>query len=222
MKSIKLLFTLLFVVGFISIGFGQGEITGSAHDFSGGFTWNTNGEICNVCHAPHNNKAAVAGSPLWNHSRTTETFIMYDENVQSGTMQASLEAEPLGVSKLCLSCHDGSINLGAFGMTVLGADSAGINNDRMTSHALVGTDLSNDHPISFLYDAQLVIDDQNGASNPQLADPTINPVLALLSGTNTVECSSCHDVHNNGPSSANSLLRVDNIGSLLCKTCHLK
>jgi len=42
----------------------------------------------------------------------------------------------------------------------------------------------------------------------------------MLSGGDSVECSSCHDVHNG--TGFGALLKVDNAGSQLCLTCHTK
>ncbi len=72
-------------------------ITGSAHDFSAEGYGST--QICIFCHAPHNN---AGGTPLWNHAPTAATFTLYSSSTLNST-----QAQPAGVSKLCLSCHDG-------------------------------------------------------------------------------------------------------------------
>ena len=59
-------------------------IVGSAHDFSDD-SWNTSGQICLVCHTPHNADVAVSNAPLWNHETTQATFTPYT----SATMNAS-------------------------------------------------------------------------------------------------------------------------------------
>jgi predicted CXXCH cytochrome family protein len=194
MKKMKLLFTFLFVAAIATVGFPQ--ITGSAHDFSGE-TW-SGGEICIACHTPHNG-AAVAGAVLWHHKLTTASFTPYT----STTLNATL-GQPSTSSKLCLSCHDGTVALEDFG---------GGGTTFMTGGALVGTDLSNDHPVSFTYDASLVTADGG------LKAATDVNVAALLVG-GKVECASCHDVHNSG--GIDKLLRVSNAASALCLTCHNK
>jgi len=180
-----------------------GQITGSGHDFSGN-AW-SGGEICIVCHTPHNG-TAVANAPLWNHEVTTATFTVYT----SPTLDATV-AQPSSNSLLCLSCHDGTVALESFG------GNTGTN--FITGSALVGTNLGNDHPISFTYNTALATTDG------ELADPatansglggTINADM-LFSGT--MECASCHDVHNN---QFGSFLRLSNAGSALCLTCHSK
>ena len=94
------------------------------------------------------------------------------------------------------------------------------------STALVGTDLSNDHPISFTYDNALFVAD------PELFDPVnLASKTTALGGTinddmlfgGKLECGSCHDVHN-GPDAVTNgkLLRISNTSSGLCLTCHNK
>jgi len=58
----KLLISSTLLVGLPLMVLGQG-ISGSAHDFSGN-GW-SGGQICIVCHTPHNADATVAESPAW-------------------------------------------------------------------------------------------------------------------------------------------------------------
>jgi len=205
MKTTKILLTLGLALFMSIISFGQ-NITGSAHDFSGK-TWNPGGEVCVVCHTPH---GAVTGltAPLWNHEVTTTTFTLYTS--------ASLDAtsnQPDGSSKLCLSCHDGTVAMDNFGGQTGGTKFIGGND-------LLGTDLSSEHPVSFTYDAALATTD-GGLFDPITTSSgvgsTINADL-LLAGK--VQCSSCHDVHNG--SGVAKLLVKSNAGSALCLTCHNK
>ena len=54
----------------------------------------------------------------------------------------------------------------------------------------------------------------------------ITDIEDMLAGTGdntaTVECSSCHDVHNQGPAGVADLLIKSNASSDLCLTCHIK
>ena len=184
-------------------------ITGSAHDFSGE-SWNGSGETCITCHTPHNADMGVADAPLWNHEVTASTFTAYD----TPTMDATA-GQPSGTSKLCLSCHDGTVAVDNYGGATGGTD-------LITGNKNLGTDLSGDHPVSFLYDAALA------TSDGELHDPTnTNSGLGstitsdLLVG-NKVECSSCHDVHNTVAVNGTKLLVKSNNASALCFTCHAK
>lgn len=186
-------------------------IDGSVHDINTfGAITTPDTRICVACHTPHNANGA-AGAPLWNHELTTSGFTMYSSATFEGS--GTMGLAPTGTSLLCLSCHDGNIAVDAYGT---GTRSPGLGSVFITgaSTALVGNDLSNDHPISFTYDAALVTLDGD-----ELNDPTANPVLDLLFG-GQMECASCHDVHNG--TAWDPLLRVDNTNSGLCTTCHIK
>ncbi|NOX35065.1 MAG: cytochrome c3 family protein [Deltaproteobacteria bacterium] len=194
-------------------------ISGSVHDFtSTGGPVKISGEtqICVFCHTPHNAGAAT-DAPLWNHAVTTASFTTYSSTTLNATM-----GQPAGISKLCLSCHDGTVAIDAYG-TQTGVPTL-MTNDR---GALVGTDLSNDHPISFLYDTALASAD-GGLFNPTdtghttALGGTISADLLFGTSSDQLECASCHDVHNGGPTGAGHLLRIDNTGSALCMTCHDK
>ncbi len=189
-----------------------GQITGTGHDFSGD-AWNTTGEICIVCHTPHNADPygdGIANAPLWNHDADmTTVYTLYS----STTLQA-VPGQPAGVSKLCLSCHDGVIALDAFG------GAAGTAGNEISGTGLLDDDLSDDHPVSFTYTAASPADPEINdptVANARLGGSTIQAVL--LDGGTTMECSSCHDVHGTGIA---YLLKVDNAGSNLCLVCHDK
>lgn len=180
-----------------------GEIAGSEHDFSGR-GW-SQGRICTVCHTPHRADSSVTGAPLWNHEVSVATYTLYS----SPTLDATVN-QPTGASKLCLSCHDGTVALDSFGGNQGG--------EMIGGDALIGTDLRGSHPISLAYDSNLA------ATDGRLHDPTATS--SGLGGTisedllfdSNLECASCHDVH----SSANNegLLRINNAGSALCLICH--
>jgi predicted CXXCH cytochrome family protein len=185
-------------------------IVGSAHDFSGD-TWNTTGEICIVCHTPHNALSGV--QPLWNHDLSTATYTPYSSN----TLTATDVAQPTAESKNCLACHDGTVALESFGGNGTGSGGGPLGAGNPNN---VGTDLSDDHPVSFTYDLALANADGG------LADPTT--VNSGLGGTITedmlfggeMQCSSCHGVHNE-TGQANFLIMA-NTASALCLTCHTK
>lgn len=189
-------------------------IKGSKHDLSS--TLGTDGEICIVCHTPHNADTTIVNAPLWNHLPSAEgtTYTMY---AGTGTYDAKLAVgaatAPTGISKLCLSCHDGTTAPDAFtghagSATMIG----GVGN--------LGTDLSKSHPISFKYNTDLVAADALTSGVTGLNDPTETPIKAWLGSAGEFECSSCHDVHNK--IGLNAMLNKDNAGSSLCITCHAK
>ena len=182
-------------------------IVGTDHDLS--TVQGTGGEICVVCHTPHNADLTVSEAPLWNHETTAATFTVYT----SPTFDGGPSGQPVGASKLCLSCHDGTVALDAFG------GGAGTGGNVITGNALVGTDLSNDHPISFTYDSALATSD-GGLADPATATSGLGGTIdgdMLFAGN--MECASCHDVHDN---SLPPFLRLSNAASAMCLTCHNK
>ncbi len=159
-------------------------------------------QVCLPCHTPHN--ALVSGDQgvLWNHAETTQTFVMYK----------STAGQPEGPSKLCLSCHDGVTAIDNYG----GNGGTGI---VMTGRAKLGTDLSNDHPIGIQYPSALPAEFRD----PSTFAPGIGggPGVRLveINSIERVECTSCHNVHNNG---LGNFLRVPLQESYLCLQCHIK
>ena len=47
-------------------------------------------------------------------------------------------------------------------------------------------------------------------------------MLFGTAGSRTMECASCHDVHNTASASNQNLLLISNTASALCLTCHNK
>lgn len=193
----------------------QGTIVGTDHDFTGE-AWGP-GEICLPCHTPHNAynfQSAPDGTnelvPLWNHTQTTSTFTVYSS--PSGTLDATDLTQPAGVSRACLSCHDGTVALDSFGGATGGTTIGG--------GANLGSDLSNDHPVSFTYDSALATTDGElhdpAATQSGLGNTIANDMLF----NNRMECGSCHDVH--GTPGLPTFLIKTNAGSQLCLTCHNK
>ncbi len=208
MKFTKLasILLVLFVTGSIS---SYAVITGSSHDFTGD-SWNTTSEICIVCHTPHNASTTVTNAPLWNHQLSAVASYTVYSNAAS--LNATV-GQPNASSKLCLSCHDGTIALENF--------SGKTNGTNMISGAYnLGSNLSNDHPISFTYDAALVASD--GGLNAITAASGIGSgtISSSMLFAGKMECASCHDVHNKA--NIAHLLVKANTGSALCITCHAK
>ena len=214
--------SILLMLSAINISF-AGSIIGTKHDFSAS-GW-SGGEICVACHTPHNGDTTVADAPLWNHAVTTETFVMYSG---SGTLDAAIDGQPTGTSKLCLSCHDGATALDSFG--------GNIGSTVMSGPSAIGGDvpsLTNDHPISITYNTALSVTDP-GLHDPATRNVTIGQggdkartgtVAALMTSGGKVQCTSCHDVHNGsvGPgTNFEPFLKVSKAGSTICLTCHNK
>lgn len=180
-------------------------LSGSAHDFSA--TGWAGGEICLPCHTPHNAEPGV-DAPLWNHEISTASYTLYTSATLSATPE---QPGPGGISRLCLSCHDGTVALDALG----GGSGSGL----MISAAFnLGTDLRDDHPISTPWDHSEALGMCTNCHNSHIPSMPPGGDTPFFSGK--IECASCHDVHNNGPEV--KLLRLPLAGSELCLHCHSK
>lgn len=203
------------------------SVVGSRHDLraTGGGTPTGNGlnEVCVSCHTPHQASAANQQDPLWNHTGTATTAFGIYASATLNATPAEIGGAAMGsqsVSMLCMSCHDGTVSVlsmynppNSGTPTVTGVpgriDAAGL----IISNANMGTSLVDDHPVNFTYDTALA------SADGGLVDPAGSPTVTGLLIAGRVQCSSCHDVHD--PANV-PFLRMNNTGSALCLTCHVK
>ena len=180
------------------------EVSDTIHNLSisgrGAIRSQTESRVCIFCHTPH---AASPEAPQWNR-RSGGGYIPY----QSSTAEAITGST--GSSRLCLSCHDGTIALGDMMSNAFSLD-AGVDNLRSTfivGRARLGTDLRDDHPVSIMYDSRLASVDAN----------LVNPALVGLPVRgNELQCVSCHNVHSN---SIQPFLQRTTLNGELCISCH--
>ncbi|MHC4716466.1 MAG: cytochrome c3 family protein, partial [Planctomycetota bacterium] len=157
--------------------------------------------VCRFCHTPH---AANPIAPLWNRSDPGTYYQTY----KSSTL-VSRVGQPTGSSRLCLSCHDGTI--------ALTQTHNPRNAPRGTIHisardrGYIGTDLSDDHPISFIYDSALA------SRNGQLRSPAALPEELSLDSEMKLQCTTCHNPHDNR---FGAFLTMSNADSGMCRSCH--
>jgi predicted CXXCH cytochrome family protein len=203
-------------------------------------------EICVFCHTPHN--AAAPGAYLWNRTNSAATsYTMYDSATLTNAVRTNMGTAPTGLTLMCMSCHDGisSIAVGtlinapyseyATGRSqvnlFLDKDKIGqlYNNTDMWVpgwRANIGNlnaygsdtvpDLSNDHPVSFTWVTGIsgIIEPDNLMSGSWGID---GAELKLFNGR--MECSTCHNVHDNAKA---PFLRMSNSNSIMCLSCHIK
>jgi len=198
-------------------------IVGSKHDLStsGAITDKSTDQdrVCVFCHTPHNANPAV---PLWNREMSTATFTPYT-GLDLDHTQWTSGTGPNEVSKLCLSCHDGTVAVNSLinnANPTMGSgnelDATGL----LVSSANIGTDFSDDHPISFDYtEAQ--------ATDGELVDiatvTSTSNIEFFGAGKTSMECSSCHDVHEYGATTdMQPFLNESKAASNLCLKCHVK
>jgi len=187
-------------------------------DAANPYSTTTTDEVCVFCHTPH---GAATNAPLWNRNYTAGNFTMYS----SPTIDMTAAGTPESVSAACLSCHDGTtafdslINEPGAGLDAIATWTWAGNNGTMANPpsdvALLGTDLSNDHPISIAYDTGADAD-FNAIANNYVGSLPLYPGSV---GDNQVECGSCHNPHED---ILPNFLRISNAGSAMCVTCHQK
>jgi hypothetical protein len=161
---------------------------------NGGATANHSGdtaEVCVFCHTPHGGDVS-ASVPLWNRSLGLSTG-SYTRYSSLGTTTFDAEEAPIGsVTIACLSCHDGTQAIDSvlnapgsggwtgtaarIGTNFVGTDqSAGVLATGIVQN--LGTDLSNDHPVSMQYGGGGVSTTSlNGPTNDRDFVATGNPV----------------------------------------------
>jgi len=205
-------------------------------------------EVCIFCHTPH---GGSLNGPLWNRNLPDGSIGQFS-HYSSATLTAAAAVSNRAVndqSLLCLSCHDGSIGVnhvinpsnnnptGQPDNLAAGGDIPIFSPARIGDTTASGAqtfstgDLSDDHPISFSYNAAYAEE-----SAPGGPDGLIDPATAVGRGVrffgagNNVECSSCHDPHVSymtwldagADPGYNPFLVTTNSASYLCLSCHNK
>lgn len=196
-------------------------IKNSKHDLSKGSTATiksgTTTEICVFCHTPHN---AAKDVPLWNRTNPTATgWTMYASPTISATAKTKLTTgnfDATSISLFCMSCHDGVTALGAMANTPV--DGNDVTSALAGAGNLGGKDLSDDHPVGFSYDTAAT-EDATGLDTLSNANTALGGNAFFGTLADTIECASCHRVHD--PANA-PFLRKANTGSALCLACHKK
>jgi len=199
--------------------------------------------ICIYCHAPHHTlkaedaKAAdINYYPLWNHKITTMTYTPYQNTDPTdpstpNNIQHQLNAnlgQPGGVSKLCLSCHDGSVAVNEYGYyNASSQNHAGgvTTKDVAGGRFAIGADgiLQNHHPIGFDYTQAALADDELYDANTRqfLGNNPYGLYINDVLWGGKMECTSCHDVHNT-KNTGKKFVWVDDTNSNFCLSCHKK
>lgn len=228
-----------------------------------------NNEICVFCHTPHGSHTAEA-APLWNKALSSGSVYITYGNLNSSTIYGVI-GKPGAVSQACLSCHDGAqamdniINapgsgsynatgggISGRGWTWLGANQKeGKMINTGSSISMLGTNLSNDHPIGVEYCGGPVgnmigtcknsdfilpkaeggkmstgpwwVDTDDGAYGArQKSDIILFPARSIYTSGIGPQVE-CASCHD--PHSTNALFlrrKTGNTGSITCLSCHVK
>lgn len=201
-------------------------ISTSKHDFTtatGSATYKdltSTATLCNTCHIPHHTQGN--GRPLWNHAASTVVSYSWAEvtTIAGTTLPTTVGSN---VSKACLSCHDGSVAVGA----VLQGTSWGTT--KITSTAKVsgtgGTgDLTGNHPVALPFPDQAgatynsIVTKANSAKY-KVPGGTNAKIYGTTAGTRGVECGSCHDPHDNTLRDGYQFLMSSQ--NVMCVECHI-
>lgn len=197
----------------IGPGVFAGGIVGTKHDITAipsqvGAAPGTD-SVCVYCHTPHTTNYSPA---LWNKPAISGNYQPYASDTIDGFISPGMGS----TTKLCLSCHDGSLAVyvmvtpptdGSGFVTGLSGEPQGWNLDAggmMLGPSAMDHDFRNEHPVSITYDTR----DRHLINPPPAQYP-------LYSGL--VECSTCHSVHDN---TNPPFLRTSNDGSRMCMSCH--
>src|ERR1043166_1614186 len=166
----------------------------------------TQTDVCIFCHAAHK---TTGETPWWSHALSAVTnYVIYS----SPTLKATV-GQPDGSSRLCLSCHDGTVALGMVSSRTTTIEMQSGITALPTGPSNLGTDLSGDHPISFVYDQNLATLDTH------LRDPLTLDRKLKLDHLQKVQCVTCHDPHDD---QFGKFLVMDNTASTLCLGCHVE
>ncbi len=165
---------------------------------------------CIYCHTSHNAVPKVKG--LWNHEVSGSNYKTYTSSTYDQGMQSITATSP---SRLCMSCHDGTVGLGA---TYNSKAVTSVVRIPLSSAGNMGVDLSRSHPLDFsqwVRDTSLVDTLFNATSRT-----TANPGVKLSNGQ--IECTTCHEPHiqNVDPMRPTDFLVIDNRFGTICLACH--
>lgn len=205
MKKLFVVLAIVAITLMAGAAMAASTLVGTAHDLrSGGVT-----EICVYCHTPHYGNVALPNIPLWNRNADGSAYATSTYNTWNTT------TDPRG-TRICLSCHDGSVTTTTL-LNEPGPGTTGLlpgGNVDPSEAALTmivgevaegGNDLSNDHPVGVAFATW----GNMTATNPG--------TLPLFGAGSTVECATCHMVHDD---TNTMFLRASNTDSALCVACH--
>ncbi len=185
-------------------------VQGSRHDLSvngpGPVKATSEKEVCLFCHASHISDPK-SPHPLWNQQLSTTTS--YNPYTSSTYKQTNNQISTR--SKLCLSCHDGTVAIGqTYGSGKIAMQGA------LASADNFGTDLSKNHPLGFTMPAM----DDGEIKLSLTASPPVTSDPAVKLFDNKIECVTCHNPHTPNLDTAVQFMVRSNSNSALCTACH--
>ncbi len=143
-------------------------------------------------------------------------YQMYWSTTINAYPSAGAAPQPSGASKLCLSCHDGTIALGAVRSRATDIPVSGGPTMPSDADGYVGTDLSGSHPVSFVFDDALAVANNAAGHLPLVLPSTLSDNDVKLDAQGRIQCTTCHDPHN----STNPKFMAKPESGQLCTICH--
>jgi len=230
MRYLIILFALAVV---FSAVVADATVVNSPHDIAYGLSGR---EVCVNCHTPHQGQNPPVSMLLWNRNRVSNATLFYNSATFDMGPANSTNAGPQ--TNLCLACHDGAastlVNYPGPGSTQ--NTNYDLSSGKIGNWANIGTDLSQEHPVAFVYNAS-ADKDNNGfqaASNGVITGSGTGTSYRLYDN-NTFQCATCHAVHDtatytkaswnglNNPRGSGEVyfLRTSNSASQMCTDCHV-
>ncbi|MGO9647377.1 putative Cytochrome c family protein [Candidatus Sulfotelmatobacter kueseliae] len=241
MKTARTIGLILLMVAIVTtMGFAQkpskAYIINSDHDLRAGETGgialgNTSSSyaLCNFCHIAHKRGSDTFqtwnGPLLWNHTLSSvTTYGVYSSNSFNayGTNIADLggsNGPGYVTSNLCLSCHDGTVAIDSFYVSVSGAT----NTETMATlnNSYVISNLTNTHPVNFTYYGASWIPQAGVLAPASMTSVDAAGSVPLENGK--MQCWTCHDAHNGQSGIFEQNFPTSGIptGGVFCNYCHL-
>lgn len=241
--------TLILTIAAIAFNAGMAAagvfpLDGTKHDLSSAVTKSYSAkvpaqggttEICIFCHTPHGGNTEA---PLWNRAASAATYATYTSDVLAGlgggagywAAEDPKTGTPHSKTRICLSCHDGTIALGSvvnmpnvIPSMYTEIQMSGNSTIQQNAPGYIGIDLRDDHPVAIKHDRSKDLELVAGASvggGVRLYKDNGAGVAAVDNADgNYVECTSCHNPHDN---QYGNFLVASNTASAVCKQCHTK
>ena len=232
-------------------------IVNSAHDLRTlQVAGQTNNQVCIFCHTPHK---AADQNLVWNHTLGTGNYSFnatgpfgtpgIDRTSQGTPLPASTTAFGTGPTKMCMSCHDGSVAIGSLnnigdGATGTIVTSPSTLNGQSKQVASATGGMAGNHPVAIPYPdragatyngiTSAVTSGFGGAAGSGgwadiagIQAASIKLHGGPAAGAWGMECTSCNDANNNtvattGGEAGKYFLRVSGDKSGLCLACQRK
>lgn len=214
---VKALFLLVLVA--VS-GRAMAGIAGTKHDFtpSGGSPIPGVTELCSSCHVPHR---PLINVPLWGHALSNATYVLYNQNPEykptASVYNPSPETFEGTPTRLCLSCHDGTVAVAGTAFLTASNPSWIMNDNGPIPAPSDGGQnykgLLGSHPVG------VTLGSMHGNGDCLKCHGEIARKVSVIKFYDKkIQCTTCHNPHMKV--AGTKFLVMPNTNSALCQTCH--